>query len=69
MKTRKMKMKGSDKKKSILSEKRDKVSMIKVEIAEKLIRNFGSKAKNTSSSYKPNVFDDDLSKLLSGLSF
>ena len=42
--------------------------MIKVEIAENLIRNFGSKAKNTSPSYIAESFDDDLSKLLSDLS-
>ena len=59
---------ANDKKKLRLSEKRDKISMIKIEVAEKLINNYGSKAKNTSPLHKADVFDDELSNLLSGLS-
>ena len=60
---------ASNKKKTNISNKRDKLSMIKLDIASKLFKEFGSKSKTgtSSPSQSANSFNDDLSDLLGGL--
>lgn len=57
----------NEKKKSELTKVRDEISIIKMNIAFKLLEAFGTKSKNTSTEKKANVFDDDLADILSSL--
>lgn len=57
----------NDEKRTELSSKRTKLDIIKANVAEKLLKEFGSKAKNVPVSRKANVFDDELADILSSL--
>ena len=57
----------NDKKKNELSKARDEITILKMNIAFKLLEAFGSKSKSTSSGKKAAAFDDDLADILSSL--
>lgn len=57
----------NDDKRTELSSKRTELSIIKINVADKLLKLFGSKAKNTSQEKKVAVFDDELADILSSL--
>jgi hypothetical protein len=57
----------NDDKLTELSNKRTNLSIIKVDVADKLLKVFGSKAKHISQEKKIAVFDDELADILSSL--